>query len=179
MTRLFDLMARAWLALSSGLLMLLLMFSLSLTFAQASPGMFASVFRLQLAFGPEAFKAAEKAMGIDGVSIYLATMGLDFVYPLLYGVFFSSVFALLTRLRREKRYRSDYLLFVLPFLAMVADWVENSLHLYLFNGSERDAVVIFAASSAALVKWLGIAAVILAILYNIVLLLRGKQKLGS
>jgi hypothetical protein len=100
---------------------------------------------------------------------------LDFLFPLIYGLTFAFGYAWLTG--RRKPTRLDRVLFALPIVAAGFDYVENVLHLYLLRGVSTlddvnraaesgafDPGLVLAASSAARVKYLLLAASVVGIL---------------
>ena len=99
---------------------------------------------------------------------------LDFIFPIVYAVFFSSFIASLTSGSLEEPDQNAYLLFLLPFAAALFDWIENLLHLRLLKGVDTrmeieslSQIQILAASIAASLKW----ALVLISLFSIILLL--------
>lgn len=122
-----------------------------------------SVVALQLSFDRSAFEAVLGAWGASGVALYRSHFGADFVLLLLYGLFGLSL---------RRRALSGALV-----VAALADAVENLLHLRLTDLTEGNAAAPTAlyalAGAAATLKWLGLAAFVLAVAAG--LWLRGRR----
>jgi hypothetical protein len=95
------------------------------------------VVELQRAHTPESFrKVLEKwsASRADAIGIMKREniVKLDFIFPVLYGLCFAFAYA---AFRGNSNPGSlDILVFSLPFVAGLFDWIENSLHLLLLRG---------------------------------------------
>jgi hypothetical protein len=79
-------------------------------------------------------------------------MWLDFLFPLVYAVFLSSAIAVLTRQPGEPPGRLQRALFVLPYLAVPFDLLENTLHLLILRDDALEAGLIALAAGVAAVK---------------------------
>jgi hypothetical protein len=101
--------------------------------------------------------------GIDAFKRNLLT--LDFVYPVLYAVALSSLFALANGLQRPTK--TELFFFALPWGAALLDWIENTAHLWLLAdvhdaagaaAADFSAPMVMTASVAAMLKFAGILA---------------------
>jgi hypothetical protein len=89
----------------------------------------------------------------------------DLFFPFAYAVFLTGVLGLLTLKPAEEPGTGLMVLLALPLIAGVCDWIENGLHLFLLNDTSRlSEVAIFAAATAASLKWLLIVVSVVAIL---------------
>jgi len=87
------------------------------------------------------------------------------VYPVLYAVALSSLFALAAGSQRPSR--TELFFFALPWGAALLDWIENTLHLWLLAdvhdaagaaAADFSALMVMGASVAAMLKFAGILA---------------------
>ncbi len=119
---------------------------------------------LQLAFTKARFtkvlRAWHKGRGSAAIPMFRKSVKqLDFLFPIIYAVFFASAIATITSSPIRKPEQVELMLFLLPFLAAIFDWIENGLHLKILKGVdswvEIEAVnptLIFLASLAASIK---------------------------
>ena len=128
-----------------------------------SPGVVA----LQLAFTEERFADILRQWGPAGVRAYqTTTIWIDSWFPVAYALLLSSLVAVLTRRAGKEASRSGRMLFGLPWLAMVLDWLENGLHLILLRSSgDLSGTLVWVASLAAAVKWGLIAVTVLGLIF--------------
>ena len=113
-----------------------------------------TIFDLQLAFTAEKFQAVLAAWGEQNIASYVNGMWLDYLYSIAYALALASLIAWLTSRPRGEPQRWQLLLFSLPFIAGLLDWVENSLHLLMLGVLRAfPSALVFFASLAAAVKW--------------------------
>jgi hypothetical protein len=109
---------------------------------------------LQLAFTKSAFRDVLNRWGPEAVASYRDWLWLDYLFPLVYAIFLSSAIATLSTRRGQPPAAAHRALFVLPFLAVPFDTLENTLHLVLLRDPAHLAAgVILVASVAAAIKW--------------------------
>ena len=114
-----------------------------------------SVSALQLACSEEAFDAILDQWGAQGIRYYqLSTLAIDYAFPVAYAVLFSSLIAPLGPRPGREPNTIGLACFVVPLIAGVLDWAENTLHLVVLSGAVSNrALWIVAASAAAYIKW--------------------------
>jgi hypothetical protein len=109
---------------------------------------------LQLAFTPARFQAVLDAWGPAIVQQFVDDMPWDYLYAALYALALASWVAWLSRREGAVPSRGDLGLFMLPLIAGLCDWIENTLHLLLVTSAGPPAAwAVFLASVAASVKW--------------------------
>jgi penicillin amidase len=136
-----------------------------------------SIFDLQLAFTPQRFQFVLEKWGAAGVTNYVTGMWLDYIYAIAYSLALSSLLAWLTARPNQPPARWQLILFSLPFLAGLLDWVENTLHLLMLAVLHSTPfILVFVASLAAATKWTFAAISILAIFSFVPRYLYRKQK---
>lgn len=90
---------------------------------------------LQLAFSNLSFRdiIVSWNKSIDGgIEIYkLSTILLDYFYPVIYAVMLAFAYAALRK--KDQPSRLDKVIFALPFIAAVFDYIENTFHLFLLR----------------------------------------------
>jgi hypothetical protein len=161
--RAYDTLARWWIAAVFGNLTVIFFIIFGVIgpdLPDGAPG----VVDLQLAFSKSEFSRIIDLWGPAAVDQFKDTMWLDYVFPPVYAIFFASALATLTY--DPERYPGWIVrgLFVLPFIAAICDWIENSLHLVILHDpASLPAALILLASVAAAIKWglLGIAALVI------------------
>jgi hypothetical protein len=128
-----------------------------------SPGVVA----LQLAFTKGTFANIIQQWGPSGVRAYqTSTVWIDSWFPLAYALLLSSLMAVLAARAGGRAARLGHAPFAWPWLAMVLDWLENTLHLILLrNPSDLSATWVLVASLAAAIKWGLIAVTILVLVF--------------
>jgi hypothetical protein len=160
--RVYDFLARWWIAAVFGNLTVIFFIIFGVIgpdLPDGAPG----VVDLQLAFNKTEFSRIIDVWGLDAVDRYKDTMWLDYVFPPVYAIFFTSALAALTFDAERYPGRIVRGLFVLPFAAALCDLLENTLHLIILRDpATLPAALIFLASVVAAIKWalLGIAAVV-------------------
>ncbi len=166
MERLYAKMARAS-VVGLALVLTVLAFVAFAYFDRARPSGTPGVVALQLAFSAEAFQSILNQWSAAGMRAYwMSTLYVDSWFPIMYASLLASLIALLTHKPGKAVSKSHLLLFALPFVAMLLDWVENGLHLILLRDSSHlSAALILIASFAAAIKWGIIAFSMLAIFY--------------
>ena len=90
---------------------------------------------LQLAFSFQRFHEIVVSWNksIDGgIEIYkLSTMLLDYLYPVIYSTMLAFAYAAVKKNNEPSRF--DKVLFTLPFIAAIFDYIENTIHLLLLK----------------------------------------------
>jgi len=118
---------------------------------------------LQLAFFRENFEAVISAWGPEGVSFFLKTIWIDFIYPISYAVLLASAPLFLSKFVRDSYGDIDFkavddkipiaVIIIIPFLAAFFDYIENILHAVILSRRVFSDSIIFTASVAATLKW--------------------------
>ncbi len=144
---------------------------------------------LQLAFSKERFTrvlgAWHKSRGPAAIPAFRRSIiQLDFLFPIIYAMFLSGAIAILTYEPGLEPGQGALLLFLLPFLAAIFDWIENLLHLRILKGVDSWGEIaavrpspIFMASVATSLKWALVLASSLAIV--VLFLIRLAESLGG
>jgi len=165
--RLYERAADTRIVLFSAIITLLLTIILMILNSRAIPSGSPGIIALQLAFTKSTFVSIINQWGIAGVTHFLNTIWIDYIYPVAYAIFFSSFIARLT-IKLDKSPTKFHIIFVLPFIAGFLDWCENTLHIILLsNVNNISGIMIFTASIFALIKWLIVIFSVLIILYYI------------
>lgn len=160
-----------WIAAVAAAVLLVLLWAL----AGASGGGM-SVIGLQLAFTPENFLAVVEGWGAAGVAQFQQTIWLDYLFPVAYAVLLASLLARLTAWPDRPPDRARLILFALPFVAALCDYLENALHLILLSDPPVfPAGTVLLASVVAAIKWvlIGLSAVVI-----VLLLIRRRRTLA-
>jgi len=105
--------------------------------------------RLQVTTSWEEYQTLQAGWSKVQWSQYHAHFKPDFVFPWFYGGF---LFCWLIHLSRD---RSTYwrLLWPLPWLASIADCIENSIHIYLLNDPSNPETWVAVSGSVSMFKW--------------------------
>ncbi|MBC7232309.1 MAG: hypothetical protein H5T68_03585 [Chloroflexi bacterium] len=166
MERLYQKMARAP-VVGLALVLSVVAFVAFAYFDQARPPGTPGVVALQLAFSTDTFHHIIALWGAAGVQAYqVSTLYVDSWFPISYALLFASLIAVLTHKPGKAVSKSHLAFFVVPFVAMLLDWIENALHLVLLRDpSHLSPSLVLIASVAAAVKWGIIAFSILVVLY--------------
>lgn len=115
------------------------------------------VFYLQLSFTKESFLRVLSLWGEYGTDLFLKTIWIDYIYPVVYSFLISGALAITEfKLSQSGTVFSPFSrnIYLLPFFAAAFDMAENSLHIYIISGKFFSENLIFTASIAASVKWL-------------------------
>jgi len=125
------------------------------------------VVALELAFSADAFRNIIAQWGAAGVQAYrVSTLYIDSWFPIAYSLLLASLIALLAARSGRTPSRLQLTCFVLPFIAALLDWIENTLHLILLRDPRHISTpVVFIASVAAAIKWGLIALSVLVIIF--------------
>jgi hypothetical protein len=103
----------------------------------------------------------------DEARAYYATgeMTMDVIYPIVYAFLFGVI---LTLLFRNKPYRPFHYINVLPFLAMLFDFFENTfIVLLLYRYPEQSMVLATFCEIFKLLKWLTLIPIVVAMVYGL------------
>lgn len=173
MMRLYPILARRHVLLVSFCSALVLMILLQAT-ANERGG--SSVFSLQLAFTADNFRAVLESWSADGITHFQQTLWLDYLFPLAYACSLAGIIARLRPAQGDVQPpRLPLVLFTASFLAALADYTENTLHLIILSDTAAlSAPLILPASIAATLKWGLITIDFLAIIYYL-----GKKALDA
>ncbi len=123
---------------------------------------------VQFGFTPEYARALVESYGDYGrKGVAFITGIIDSIYPFVYGLFLALV---ISRLRiKSSRLKSSQLLNLLPFVAMVFDFIENTGILLMINiHPAQNASIANISSFAGIMKWLVLGCCILIILYLLI-----------
>ena len=141
--------------------------------AQLMPPACPGMIPLELAFSPSVFGDIVSKCGAEGVKAHIVMIWVDYIFILGYAGFMAN---LLGSLVKHIDYSKALMIFSLPVLAGVLDVFENTLLLIqLSNYETLNSVLILTASTAALIKFILIAASIIAILYYLYMQISGKE----
>tara|TARA_Y100000589_G_C26682917_1_gene438598 strand:- start:50 stop:526 length:477 start_codon:yes stop_codon:yes gene_type:complete len=113
------------------------------------PDLGPELFQLQITTSWEAFEALQGQWTDAQWAQYRAHFAPDFVFPWLYGLFLFT-WLLNQTLHRGKTWR---LIWPLPWLAAIADCIENGLHLYLMSAPTTPEVWVAVSGSLSIFKW--------------------------
>lgn len=173
---LYSCSIRGWIALGS--LVLFVLFSLVLFNvmslmhrAKTDP----NVVKLQLAFSSRKFKeillqwgkAFDKGIEIFKITVIL----LDYIFPLIYASVLAFGYAYVRGIPQP--HVLDRYIFIIPFVAALLDWTENSLHLYTLRNvhcradieaTEFSPTMVCIASLCALIKFVLALAVLMSVI---------------
>ena len=131
--------------------------------AQIRPPGCADLISLELVFTKSGLDQIINACGEDGVRAHLIMIWVDYIFIVSYIWFLAN---LLGSLLRSIDYERALTLFSIPIIAGVLDIIENTVFLHqLQNIDSLSGVLIFIASTAALIKFILIAITIILILY--------------
>lgn len=131
--------------------------------AQIRPPGCADLITLELVFTKSGLNSIIGQCGEDGIRAHLIMIWVDYIFIVSYIWFLAN---LLGSLLKTIDYDKALTLFSIPIIAGVLDIIENTLFLYqLQNIDSLNSILIFIASSAALVKFILIAITIVLILY--------------
>lgn len=119
------------------------------------------VIYLQFSYTPERFLNIVHRWGFGGINVFLFSICLDYIYPVLYAFVLSGLIARAVLKRgAEKIPFVHRLCFFLPFLAAAIDYAENILHVrilsnMLFHQSLETIapLPVLMASFCATTKW--------------------------
>lgn len=122
-----------------------------------------------------------------GIEIYKrSTMMLDYIYPIIYSTMLAFAYAAVRK--NDQPTRLDKVMFMLPFLAAVFDYIENTFHLLLLKDVHNLAQAIVAhyppsvvaiSATASVLKFLFFYAGILAFLGAVIYRIKKKICLES
>ena len=112
----------------------------------------ANILDLELGYTYDEAYQILTALGTEGRIFYLTKIiPIDFVFPFIYMLFFTSWIALLIKHITDKKW-CKYLLFV-PVFAMLFDWIENmSIIVLLHSYPNLSAWAVFTASTVGILK---------------------------
>ncbi len=113
--------------------------------------------KMQLSFSRFEFFSVVKTWGSNGLKLYLNTLWLDYIYAVAYTILllggiehFKNMLLKYEPQQQPAVQKKDYFA-LLPLLAGIADFIENSLHLFIFKlqytGWVSAAIVI------SVIKW--------------------------
>lgn len=166
--RLYERAADTRIVVFSAIITLLLTIILMVLNSKAIPPGSPGIIALQFAFTESTFVSIINQWGIAGVTHFLNTIWIDYIFPVVYAIFFSSFIAWLTIKLDKSSTKFHIIVFALPFIAGFLDWCENTLHIILLsNVNNISGIIIFTASVFALIKWLIVIFSVLIILYYI------------
>jgi hypothetical protein len=166
--RLYERAADTRIVVFSAIITLLLTIILMVLNSKAIPPGSPGIIALQFAFTESTFVSIINQWGIAGVTHFLNTIWIDYIFPVVYAIFFSSFIAWLTIKLDKSPTKFHIIVFALPFIAGFLDWCENTLHIILLsNVNNISGIIIFTASVFALIKWLIVIFSVLIILYYI------------
>lgn len=124
----------------------------------------------QLSFTKERALSILAIWGKQGQTLFIKTIWIDYVFPLFYATFLSSLLAQQTEHLKNKfkGFALSYII-TLPFIAAFFDMVENAYQIVqVTDGINLPSWVFLMTSLASLIKWtcLAISLVIICILYR-------------
>lgn len=119
------------------------------------PGTGITIIYLQFAFTPERAQEILSLWGESGQTLFLNTLYLDYIFPILYG------YLLVTA---AIKLRKKILVFI-ALLAPLADMLENSIH-YAIISHNLSLSHILLSSIAASIKWIAILTILMSVLHS-------------
>lgn len=113
------------------------------------PDLGPELFKLQITTSWESFQALQAQWTDAQWAQYRAHFAPDFVFPWLYGLF------LFTWLLNQTGHRATRwrLLWGLPWLASIADCIENSIHIYLMSSPSNPDGWVLLSGCLSIFKW--------------------------
>ena len=113
------------------------------------PDLGPELFQLQITTSWTTFEALQSQWTPEQWAQYRAHFAPDFVFPWLYGLF------LFTWLINQTAARSNKwrIIWPLPWLASIADCVENAIHLHLLTRPENPEVWVAFSGTLSIFKW--------------------------
>ena len=121
---------------------------------------------MQTTFSVTKMEAILAEWGTEGVSAYLKSMYVDFIFPIAYAITLASAVALISTPKEKAASPAKYALFffTLPLFAGVCDLMENGFHLIMLQQPQAlDVTLTFLAATAASIKYVLMIVTILAI----------------
>ncbi len=118
------------------------------------------------------------ALGPDGRAMYSYLQLVDTIYPAAYAITFALVLAFMLERTGELGHRLR-LLFIVPYLAALADYIENILMAtQIATYPSISADIVTAASIATTIKWalIGLSSLLVVIIGLYVVYLRWQQR---
>lgn len=132
------------------------------------------VIDLQLAFSADRFSEITAQWGPDVVATFRARLWIDYLFPPVYALALASAVAWFTARGKDSPPYLVLALFVLPFVAMLADWIENTAHyIALDDPANPPGALVLIASVAAVIKW-ALIGVVLAVVVVQFLVMTGR-----
>ena len=125
-----------------------------------------SVRDLQLSFDQHGIAAILDRWGGRGIEIFRTSFYLDFIHPVFYSVFlFSTLVYIRKRGRIDDEGKNVPRLFYIPFIAAIADIIENFIELSILNDyTNRGESIFFFNGLVSTIKW-SLAAISLAMIF--------------
>jgi hypothetical protein len=111
---------------------------------------------LQLSFSKQSFLRVISLWGDYGVSLFLKTVWLDFIYPLTYSMLIAGGLAITEYKLTESGKVFSMIgskIYLLPFAAAFFDFIENTLHIYIIINKFYNEYIILCASIISSIKW--------------------------
>lgn len=140
----------------SGLMSVVLLASLAVIDRWISGDFFSGVVAHQFSFSKEQALQILQSWNQRGQELYFRTVILDFIFPLFYAFFLSSL--IYSGVTTATRIRSSWkipVLVILPFLACFFDWVENCYQMVqVFRMALLPDWLFVMTSVVAMIKWL-------------------------
>ncbi|MFN8345928.1 MAG: hypothetical protein U0X91_13035 [Spirosomataceae bacterium] len=133
---------------------------------------------LTVAFTPERTLQMVEEYG-DAARAYYATVEttIDVIYPITYAFLFGII---LTMIYRKKRYKPFAYVNLLPFLALIFDYLENTMIVTLLrNYPEQSMTVATFCDLFKSLKWGTFGVIIVLIVYGLLRLLPKAKKVSS
>jgi len=119
------------------------------------PGTGITIIYLQFAFTPERAQEILSLWGEPGQTLFLNTLYLDYIFPILYG--YLLVIATLKTKRKA--------LLLVAFIAPIADIIENSIHYAIIKQNVSPEAILW-SSIAASIKWVAILTILMSVLHS-------------
>jgi hypothetical protein len=173
---LFNALAVKEFLIFTGTFFVLTAFAMLTTDSFVRPEGCAGLIPLELAFTKPAFQSMISECGVEGVRAHLILIWIDYLFIIAYTGFLGNLTGSLVK-GLERGRALTY--FSLPVLAGVLDVIENFLlQSQLSDPENLNGLIIFAASTAAAIKFLLIIATIAIIVYYLFQAVTKRTKTG-
>lgn len=160
---LFQALAVKQYLIFTGMLFVLTALVMYILDAQLRPPSCPDLISLELIFSKTGLNQIIGQCGEDGIRSHLIMLWVDYLFIFAYVGFLAN---LLGSLIRDIDYDKALNLFSIPIIAGVLDFTENTIFLFQLQNTESlSGLLIFIASSAALIKFILIGITIILILY--------------
>jgi len=116
----------------------------------------AGIVYLELAFSREIFMRIISLWGEYGANLFIKTIWIDYIYPIAYSFLIAGGLAITEfKMTGAGKVFSNITqkIYLLPFLAAIFDFIENSILIYIVVNSFFNEYIILASSIISSIKW--------------------------